>query len=236
MTVVNSELTYSDLIQRFNSLNKEKRCKFKLFIDKVVPRKFHNLGLTQVVPQEHTSLFNSVVASFGKEEPISLYLYGGVGVGKTATLYALYKLYFLNKYITILDDFPATNDDYNITIRLGWEHKNARIFTHYNLIKEMRDMNYESEDCTDLPEIADTKILFIDDIGRGYSDKAGWNQALLSEFIDYRWANHLPTYFSSNRNPKELGNFFSPEAIDRLADTNWLTLVRYSGKSHRKTY
>jgi len=166
------------------------------------------------------------IDSLFTNHPRGLILIGDVGCGKTSVLSVIIKEYikrhFANKKIP--DGHPP-----NI-------YANIKMVTHAELISKLRSENSENER---VPPIAgqDWKksIILIDDLGRGYDDKLGWNQTLQDEFFDFRWKNILPTFISTNYNKEELRSWPGWERIvDRIADPNWLTAVVVPGESRRK--
>jgi len=166
------------------------------------------------------------IDSLFTNHPLGLILIGAVGCGKTSVLSVIIKEYikrhFSNKKIP--DGHPP-----NI-------YANIKMVTHAELISKLRSENSEN---VGVPPIAgqDWKksIILIDDLGRGYDDKSGWNQTLLDEFFDYRWKNKLPTFISTNYTKEELRSWLGWErTVDRIADPDWLTAVVVPGESRRK--
>lgn len=59
-------------------------------------------------------------------------------------------------------------------------------------------------------------LLVIDDLGREWSGKTGFGQAVVDEVIRERKQNLLPTIITSNLNPDEFGARYGEAAIDLL--------------------
>jgi DNA replication protein DnaC len=159
-----------------------------------------------------------------------LLLIGPVGTGKTALLWLYYQTY-LRERIGLL---CKRLKEYDLHEEMRhWYRHNCFVLTHFQYIQQLRNEsrdNWEGSDTT-----TDINPLLIDDLGRGYDDKSGWNLALQDENIDYRWQRRLPTLITTNKEPEELRSWDGWERIvDRIADPSWMITWRLGGESKRK--
>jgi hypothetical protein len=84
------------------------------------------------------------------------------------------------------------------------------------------------------PRYNDSRIMMIDDLGRAYEDKSGWNLSLQEEFFNYRWEHQLPTFVTTNYTSDDLRKWEGWQRIvDRLGDKNWMTAYIIPGGSKR---
>ena len=163
-----------------------------------------------------------------------LFLSGPVGTGKTSTLYVILKYLLWERFLVSLEqessrDVPQSADQ--IISALG---RHYAFVTHFELVRQLRAYYERSELHDAQPVIFRCPLLFVDDLGRGYDDKAGWNTALLDEFFDYRYQHRRRIFASTNKTPQELRNWESWErVVDRLCDPSWMHTATMMGKSKR---
>jgi DNA replication protein DnaC len=85
---------------------------------------------------------------------------------------------------------------------------------------------------TQQENIKNSPFLFIDDLGKEYD--TDFPLSRFSELIEYRWANRMITYFSSNLDIQSIREKKGYEHIaDRMNDDEWLLHFYYSGISKR---
>lgn len=163
-----------------------------------------------------------------------LFLSGPVGTGKTSTLYVILKYLLWERFLVSLEkessrDVPR--DAYQIVSALGSYYA---FVTHFELVRQLRAYYERSKLQDEQPAIFRCPLLFVDDLGRGYDDKAGWNTALLDEFFDCRYQHRRRIFASTNKTPQELRNWDSWErVVDRLCDPSWMYTATVTGKSKR---
>ncbi len=215
----------------------------------IAPARHQGLSVDLVGPviwKTITELINNIGE---KTIPNGALLIGPVGTGKTSLIY----LTALHIIKTIAENYPRmenfskehreeyflnTEDDLiNHLISRRWLYNivNITFFTHWGFIQKLRTtasesgLNYEGY-------LFDKKnILFLDDLGRGYDDKAGWSLALQDEYFDYRWRHNMPTFITTNLTPDELRSWQGYERIiDRIADPVWMKTIIIAGESKRR--
>lgn len=166
--------------------------------------------------------------------PKGLLLSGPVGTGKTSALYVIFKhLLWMIFGERIAGeqrrDVPMSADQ--IISGLGRQYS---FLTHFELIRQLRAYYERSNLNDEQPVIFRVPLLFIDDLGRGYDDKSGWNVALLDEFFDHRYQHRLRVFVTTNKTPQELRAWDNWErVIDRLCDPSWMCTAIMAGKSKR---
>ena len=113
----------------------------------------------------------------------------------------------------------------------------SALMTHWDFVRTLRAL---AED--DIPNFYRTQlgklVLVIDDLGRGYDDRGGWNQSLEDEFFDWRWREQLPLFLTNNI-PLEGGRLKASDwggrvrVIDRICDTSYTNIYVLNEKSRR---
>jgi len=165
-----------------------------------------------------------------------LLLSGPVGTGKTSALYVLFKhliwKFFRENIASQLEREESDRAPIESLIKcLG---RQFAFLTHFELIRQLRAYYERSNLGDEQPEIFRVPLLFIDDLGRGYDDKSGWNLALLDEFFDLRYQHRLRIFVTTNKTPQELRAWENWERIiDRLCDPSWMRTAMMGGKSKR---
>lgn len=183
----------------------------------------------------------SSVNSMSTDKPKGLIMTGGFGTGKSSVLYLIKKMiaWKLALGYPRLEIYGDGGDDElaEHLIRGHWMRNNLHIsiISHFELTRYIRDIAGDmlsKQDCV----LYDKKvILMIDDLGRGYDDKAGWNLALQDEYFDWRWQHRLPTFITTNKTPQELRQWDGwGRIVDRIADPEWMKAIRVGGESKRK--
>ena len=170
----------------------------------------------------------------GDNDEKGLFVSGPVGTGKTSTLYVMLKFLLWHRFLAIYSsqvDCDIPEDAHQIISNLGRQYS---FVTHFELVRQLRAY-YEHSNIEDRhPPIFHHPLLFVDDLGRGYDDKSGWNTALLDEFFDYRYQRRLRVFVTTNKTPQELRNWEGWErVVDRLCDPSWMRTATVTGESKR---
>lgn len=192
------------------------------------------------------------------KRPIGLVMTGVYGTGKTALLYLIWAD-FIRRGIRWLpgpDDLKPEFkerhwiDDTGEGIEnfLKYAHgafKEAfclQFLSHWDLVAELRtnDDGVMLSKTSPLFRVETNwgfkPVLMIDDLGRGFDDKSGWNLSLADEFFNWRWEHNLPVIVTTNKTAQELRSWPGWERIvDRLADPNYTIATNVGGKSKRST-
>jgi len=205
---------------------------FEETLNQITPKRFHGVSMDRVNP-ETAATVKEVENSWKSDEPRGLVLTGDVGTGKTSLLYIIRKKYLATKFgqeKPILNKLAESSPNYFETKTLGqWLRDKHRWESHHSLVRELRTNpgDYAT---------ADPECLFVDDLGAGYDDEAGWNLSLLEEYFDSRWSKKLLTFISTNKRPGELRQWKNwGRIIDRLADPNWNYIVNLGEQSLRRS-
>lgn len=183
-----------------------------------------------------------------------MFFTGPVGTGKTALLWLIHAEYakrMATVYATSEDvrkDAESQTDNWfkgderqsavEDKIEQYYLFRVRRIIalTHSELIQRLRSSVSDSGALSKSSALFDAEyILLLDDLGRGYDDKSGWNLSLQDEYFDYRWKNNLPTFVTTNLTRDQLRSWAGWERIvDRLGDPNWMSAFTLGGDSKRK--
>lgn len=166
------------------NLNEQDTEKLENFIKSKIPLRFKDANLinTNKIIQDY---YNNDVF---KEK--SLYLYGGCGVGKTYSIYALAIYLMVNKY-------------------------SLCIFNLIDLLNKIR-LSYNREKSY-IEKLYDVEFLIIDDIGK--EKVSEWVSEQLYSLINHRYENMKTTIFTSNLTLNELSEKAGYESIvSRIAE------------------
>lgn len=177
-------------------------------------------------------------------EPLSLLLIGQYGTGKTYVLHAMVR--HLSRLMwPSFQAFHAENLKIRSAVSMMETYalsmmRDVALITHYELVRMLRSSIGQDQDCFFDRSIKDTpagrRVVFIDDVGRGYDDKGGFNLSLLDEYFDWRWRRRLATIVTSNKTIKELNDWEGwGRIVDRFADEKWMKVVPLTGKSKRRS-
>lgn len=179
-------------------------------------------------------------------KPTGLLLLGPVGTGKTSALHLAWRRYWLlcaSTYYGSNGTLPVGGDDEDGIV----EYLNERawlpctypvhFYRHGELVKALRSAHDEGRGGLGAAVSPyHTGLVILDDFGRAYDDRAGWNEALQFEWFDWRWCHRLPTLISTNMTKEELNEQPGQWAaiVDRLADKRWMIPYSISGTSKRR--
>ncbi len=200
--------------------------KFEKYISTILSPRHRNAKLELVDPIIQPIIRDSIDSLF-THNPNGLLLMGSIGCGKTSILAIVVKEY-TGRY---LEENPMPLHYYLE------QHIRIRFVTHAELINNLRYYNKDTDNGRMvIPEGFQKRILLLDDLGRGFDDRAGWNLSLQEEYFDYRWKFNYPTFITTNLTHSELRSWPNWQRIvDRIADPNWITSVIVPGGSKRST-
>jgi len=222
---------------------------FEKYWQIITTERHRGLSVDLVEPKIWESLSQIIKNIDEKKKPNGALLIGPVGTGKTSLIYitAFHILKAIAENYPRLENFTEnfkeehslyTEEDLIVhlnSVRWFFSQVNISIQTHWSLTQALRKSAGESGLSYDGHLFDKKMILFLDDLGRGYDDKAGWSIALQDEYIDYRWRNSLPTFVTTNLTPEELRTWPGYERIvDRIADPAWMKTIVVTGESKRR--
>lgn len=225
---------------------------------KNTPAKFRDVSFSKIDKIVKRNIKLAIPPLHG-EYPKGLFLIGIPGTGKTSILYLIKKKMAFNIAVnhpsfsalfSEVENYPHGTEYSTLNInekdrilseQLISSHYMSRnmnviIVSHFELTKELRDFGIQNENHSQTWLYDKTKVLMVDDLGRGYDDQSGWNLALQDEYFDWRWQHNLPTYITTNKTPTELRSWKGWERIiDRLVDPSWTVSLEIGGESKRKS-
>ena len=213
---------------------------FKQYWDEVkVPVRHRNLSETEVVEGVWDQVVQSV-ESLLTPRPIGMLLLGPVGTGKTSLLWLIWRKYAQLVAQKYAQDEEIQEEAEHEDVLYRWYRDRVNcvlLYTHSELVQGLRQSVDESGELSHYNTLfRDGSILLLDDFGRGYNDKAGWNLSLQDEFFDWRWKNNLITFVTTNLTSQQLRSLPGWErVVDRLGDPAWMKAHTIGGKSKRIT-
>ena len=219
-----------------------------IFNSSVAP--IHRNANIDKIPESARGIISEWIENVGQPKDRGLLILGPVGCGKTSILALMLKHYLLNldhRYdarIKAGEYFDRGGLDFvDKENRYGslYDYIKFSFTTHAGIVKSLRDGgNFECEMGINHSIQLKDKLIFIDDFGRCYDDKSGWNIAVQDEYFDYLWRNRVPVYMTSNYTPNELEKMrrgeLRPEwqrIIDRIMDASLMTRIVINEKSKR---
>lgn len=196
--------------------------------------------------EEVEAVIRRTGSSVLSKEPRGFLFTGSYGVGKTSALLLAWKCIAWHRAYAIawymLKDHNQKQTDMLVDALIDDRYifRTLRVYfrTQSELIKDLRDavdgVAYVYTSAPEQPHLGN--VLLVDDLGRGYDDRSGWNVGLQYDLIDHRWRNKLPTFFTTNLTGKQMRGM-SPEwgaSVDRIADPTWIEPWAIGGSSKRR--
>lgn len=174
----------------------------------------------------------AAVDSLFTDKPRGFIVLGDFGVGKTSMLSLVMKEYLKALVPIIIKEisdkpeiFRILNDTNFAAIVNPINRASIICVSQEELINLLRDY----------PAYLNKRIVLIDDLGRGYEDRSGWNLALQTEYLENRYIKRLPTFITTSKETSQLREWDGWELIvDRIGHPDWLDSFRIGGKSKRK--
>lgn len=142
------------------------------------------------------------------KKPVSLYIYGKFGVGKTHLVYALIK-----------------------ELRRRYPHECPLLYSSPYLDSLLLEaIKSDQSDIYLIKKVCEAEILIIDDLGREMHSERLLRQFF--EIIDFRYAHRKLTIMTSNSTPEDLQGIFDGAILSRLQN---FTFLEITGSDRRKT-
>lgn len=160
------------------------------------------------VPEEIKKLFEEVPSTRR-----GIYIWGGVGTGKTHIAYALYRNAVAKARILTkkAKSWSGEEDSFDIERPKFWN--TTELFREIRLDFDRKEYKKRTEE----ELMTHRGILFIDDIG---SEKlSDWVMETFYLVINKRYNDNLPVVFTSNYNIEELGNRIGERIASRIVET-----------------
>lgn len=174
------------------------------FFTHVVPQKYQDATIDSLDKQPES------LKEFGREwakNPVSLFLYGNKGSGKTRYAFAIVREMFRR------------------SSRIIW----PRYFTSPELDSRLHDALMTGGDRELVQNLSREDLLLIDDFGR--ETKSDRIRRQYFEIINYRYSNELPTILTSNYDLDTLGQNLDEVISSRIEE--WQH-IRFTGPDLRK--
>lgn len=169
------------------------------------PAKYKDASLTKTSKVGRDAVTNLMNRTRG------LYIYGGVGTGKTYIVWAI-----VNR---LKEKYPNA---------YGFE-KIIRIYNATDLLERIRK-TYDNQYDEFVDEILNYEgVLVIDDIGAERTTE--WTTEQFYRLINRRYEKDLPTFFTSNLPPAELEDRIGYRAVSRIIES--CEVLELSGKDRR---
>lgn len=146
---------------------------------------------------------------YNKKKKNSLYLWGGVGTGKTYIAYAFYKLFVANGFKSLIANSTMILQD--IKDDFGPKSKDPYYRSKFDYWTEFEG------------------VLLIDDIGA--EKPTDWVLETFYTLINIRYEKKLATIFTSNLNLEELGSRFGDRIASRIVEMS--EIIKLEGKDRR---
>jgi DNA replication protein DnaC len=168
-----------------------------------IPERYKDAKLEDV-PERVKDAFNRAVVINKK----GLYIYGGVGTGKTHIAYAIKRRY---------DELRQPNLFWNMT----------------ELIDEIRsDFNRKEKEFTGENVLDYQHLLFLDDIGA--EKPTEWVEEKIYLIVNRRYNDMLPTIFTSNLNISELSDRIGDRIASRIVEM--CEIINLEGEDRRLSH
>jgi DNA replication protein DnaC len=158
----------------------------------------------------------------------SLLLSGPVGTGKTTIL--CYLAYHCFRELSVPESAlyrPSQAEDDPELAGFHWRWPGIGFIS----TGELFDLFFDRlRDRTE--ELKRVGVLFLDDFGREYQTEFPLSK--FENWIEYRYANLLPTFISTNISPQELAKKKEwARVVDRFRDSQWMDILTIKGGSMR---
>lgn len=163
--------------------------------------------IIKTLPKRIAENYNTY--SFSKpiqKEPISLYIYGEVGTGKTI-ICAYYYVEFI-KYLYFKQGFYAGIKHHFVLMSNLLDSLQKDFQDHENLVKQYSQCD----------------LLVLDEFGAKKMTEYVYDIIYL--IINERYVNCLPTIINSNNSLKEIGNKFNDERIIRRIEEDYILIEK----------
>jgi DNA replication protein DnaC len=144
----------------------------------------------------------------GVEYGRDIYMYGGVGVGKTYAMAALIRYYIGSGFKCTRLNF----NDFCVSVRSTFSSSSK--ITEEEMIKPLKEVDK----------------LFIDDLGLSSEEESKFSYQTLYSILNKRQERMLPTFISSNKTIEQIGQTFDARIASRLQGA---LIIKMTGKDRR---
>ncbi len=189
------------------------------------------------VDKKIRSVIQSIIKALYTDDQKGAYIMGNIGSGKSSILAILFKAAIDHKFKRVKEWLKENNRDtlshYNAPKFFAF---NLIYMTHSELIRVLREHIKNNEYSSMVPyNLREADIVFIDDFGRAFDDKAGWNVSIQDEFFDWRWVNKKPIFLTSNYRPETIKEWEGyGRIISRITDPGYADIIQVPGGDRRK--
>lgn len=197
--------------------------KQQFLLDRGIPQKY------LIVTDEHsyTTSFNKLVQVLQEK---SLFVYGGVGVGKTQLICDL--LSDLSNLKTTTKEVGEWNEEseYIFVPKQVFDSKLFKYYSMPRLLIEIRGLYGSSRDLDDfLNDLASYEYLVLDDIG--VEKPTDWVMETVYVILNERYEQGKKVVFTSNKNVEELAVSLGDRIASRIVEM--CEIVKLNGTDRR---
>ena len=219
------------------------------YIQTFIPKRFRGVRF-ELFDDGLKPLVRDIANNLITGHEVGLLFAGDVGVGKTAALWWLARVYATHLYLTGLqrysDDLDLEQLEEAISfhgLSLDKQHESLNnqvvSVTSFELVRRLRTYYGSTKPVTigehGAPTVLTAPFVFIDDIGRDSEDRLGWNKSVQEEYYDERWKWGRPVIATSNFTVDVMRKEWPgwERMVDRLLDPIWMRKVQIEGGTKR---
>lgn len=198
----------------------------------------HIMASIEEVDKRIRPKIQSIIDNLYTDGRKGAYIMGNIGSGKSSVLSILFKAAIEHKFRRVVDWLRENGREHVAHYNAPSIEMDFKLIyiTHSELIREIRGHIKEHDESSMIPyRLANADIIFIDDFGRAYDDKAGWNVSIQDEFFDWRWVNKKHLFITSNYRPDTIREWEGyGRIISRITDPGYADIIQVPGGDRRK--
>ncbi|MEU9415210.1 DnaA/Hda family protein [Streptomyces sp. NPDC048272] len=159
----------------------------------------------------------SAWAGGGEDAPVSLFLWGALGVGKTHSAWQAVRLW--------------------VGAQFGGAYRGTPIVQTWRSTSLFDALRPDSEGGTPkklMKQLQTADLLYIDDLAAARVSPNGWTQERLYEIFDERYINRRPLVITSDVRPRDTSHIVGERVTSRSAEIFRGGVVRLGGEDRRQ--